>query len=95
MLIEQTIARVYDRANRTDSRLAKPLLLVIDEAAKIAPLPDLAQIASTARGVGIQLVTIWQDCSQIQAALRLSSRDRSGWETSHRLRVREDTLGGG
>ncbi len=66
-LIEQTIARVYDRANRPDTRLAKPLLLVIDEAANIAPLPDLAQIASTARGVGIQLVTIWQDFAQIQA----------------------------
>ena len=66
-LIEQTIARIYDRANRTDSRLTKPLLLVIDEAANIAPLPDLAQIASTARGVGIQLVTVWQDFAQIQA----------------------------
>ena len=66
-LIEQTVARVYDRANRTDSQLAKPLLLVIDEAANIAPLPDLAQIASTARGVGIQLVTVWQDFAQIEA----------------------------
>lgn len=66
-LIEQTVARIYDRANRTTSRLAKPLLLVIDEAANIAPLPDLAQIASTARGVGIQLVTVWQDFAQIQA----------------------------
>jgi type IV secretory pathway TraG/TraD family ATPase VirD4 len=66
-LIEQTVARIYDRANRTSSRLAKPLLLVIDEAANIAPLPDLAQIASTARGVGIQLVTVWQDFAQIQA----------------------------
>ncbi len=66
-LIEQTVARVYDRANRTSDRLLKPLLLVIDEAANIAPLPDLAQIASTARGVGIQLVTVWQDFAQIQA----------------------------
>jgi type IV secretion system protein VirD4 len=66
-LIEQTIARIYDRANRPTDRLPKPLLLVIDEAANIAPLPDLAQIASTARGVGIQLVTIWQDFAQIQA----------------------------
>lgn len=66
-LIEQTVARIYDRANQTSSRLAKPLLLVIDEAANIAPLPDLAQIASTARGVGIQLVTVWQDFAQIQA----------------------------
>ncbi len=66
-LIEQTVARIYDRANRSADRLAKPLLLVIDEAANIAPLPDLAQIASTARGVGIQLVTVWQDFAQIQA----------------------------
>jgi len=66
-LIEQTVARIYDRANRTSDRLDKPLLLVIDEAANIAPLPDLAQLASTARGVGIQLVTVWQDFAQIQA----------------------------
>jgi type IV secretion system protein VirD4 len=66
-LIEQTVARIYDRANRSSNRLIKPLLLVIDEAANIAPLPDLAQIASTARGVGIQLVTVWQDFAQIQA----------------------------
>ena len=66
-LIEQTVARIYDRANRTSDRLEKPLLLVIDEAANIAPLPDLAQIASTARGVSIQLVTVWQDFAQIQA----------------------------
>ncbi|MDF1597266.1 MAG: type IV secretory system conjugative DNA transfer family protein, partial [Acidimicrobiia bacterium] len=66
-LIDQTVARIYDRANRSTDRLTKPLLLVIDEAANIAPLPDLAQIASTARGVGIQLVTIWQDFAQIQA----------------------------
>ena len=66
-LIEQIVARVYERANRPDTRLTKPLLLVIDEAANIAPLPDLAQLASTARGVGIQLVTVWQDFAQLQA----------------------------
>ncbi len=66
-LIEQIVARVYDRANRPSGQLTKPLLLVIDEAANIAPLPDLAQLASTARGVGIQLVTVWQDFAQIQA----------------------------
>lgn len=54
-LIEQTVARIYDRANRSTDRLTKPLLLVIDEAANIAPLPDLAQIASTARGVASNL----------------------------------------
>lgn len=66
-LIEETINAVYTRANHPHTHLKKPLLLVIDEAANIAPLPDLAQIASTARGVGIQLVTIWQDLAQLQA----------------------------
>jgi type IV secretory pathway TraG/TraD family ATPase VirD4 len=66
-VIEETVYAVYRRANRLQSRLTKPLLLVIDEAANIAPLPDLAQIASTSRGVGIQLVTVWQDFAQIQA----------------------------
>ncbi len=66
-LIEQIVAAVYDRANRPSDQLTKQLLLVLDEAANIAPLPDLAQLASTARGVGIQLVTVWQDFAQIQA----------------------------
>lgn len=66
-LIEETVHAVYQRANQPDTRLVKPLLLVIDEAANIAPLPDLAQLASTARGVGIQLVTVWQDFAQLQA----------------------------
>jgi type IV secretion system protein VirD4 len=66
-VIEETVHAVYSRANRPETRLTKPLLLVIDEAANIAPLPDLAQIASTARGVGIQLVTVWQDFAQLQA----------------------------
>lgn len=66
-VIEEIVHAVYSRANRPETRLTKPLLLVIDEAANIAPLPDLAQIASTARGVGIQLVTVWQDFAQLQA----------------------------
>lgn len=49
----------------TAGRLDPPLLLVLDEAANIAPLRDLAQIASTAAGLGIQLVTVWQDRAQI------------------------------
>lgn len=66
-LIEETVHYVYSRANRSETRLEKPLLLVIDEAANIAPLPDLAQLASTARGVGIQIITVWQDFAQLQA----------------------------
>jgi type IV secretory pathway TraG/TraD family ATPase VirD4 len=41
------------------------LLLVLDEAANIAPIHDLAQIAATCRAYAIQLVTIFQDLAQV------------------------------
>ncbi len=47
--------------------LDPPLLLVLDEAANIAPLADLDTLASTASSHGIQLVTVWQDFAQIEA----------------------------
>ena len=47
--------------------LDPPLLLVLDEAANIAPLPDLDALAATAAGHGVQLVTIWHDLAQITA----------------------------
>lgn len=63
-LVESVLAAAYEHAAR-HGRLDPGLLLVLDEAANIAPLRDLAQIASTAAGLGIQLVTIWQDRAQI------------------------------
>lgn len=50
----------------TDSRL----LLLLDEAANIAPLPNLASLASVAGGEGVQLVTIYQDLSQLRHRYR-------------------------
>jgi type IV secretion system protein VirD4 len=47
--------------------LDPPLLVVLDEAANIAPLRDLDTLASTAAGMGIQLVTICQDLAQLAA----------------------------
>ncbi len=47
--------------------LDPPLLVVLDEAANIAPLSDLDTLASTASSHGIQLVTVWQDFAQIEA----------------------------
>jgi type IV secretion system protein VirD4 len=60
------LVTAYEHA-ALQGRLDPPLLLVLDEAANIAPLRDLAQIASTAAGLGIQLVTVWQDRAQITA----------------------------
>lgn len=65
-LVQHVLVTAYEQA-AVRGRLDAPLLLVLDEAANIAPLRDLAQVASTAAGLGIQLVTIWQDRAQITA----------------------------
>jgi type IV secretion system protein VirD4 len=64
-VVRQAIEHVYDRAARTHRPLDPPLLIVLDEAANIAPLADLDALASTAAGHGIQLVTVWHDLAQI------------------------------
>ena len=57
----------YDRTTETGTPLDPPLLLVLDECANIAPLRDLATLASTGAGQGIQLVSVFQDMAQIYA----------------------------
>lgn len=47
--------------------LDPPLLIVIDEAATLRP-DQLASWVATLAGAGVQLVTIWQSLSQIDAA---------------------------
>ncbi len=66
-VIRDVLTEVYDRVTRSGRPLDPPLLLLLDEAANIAPLPELDAVASTASGQGIQLVTIWQDIAQITA----------------------------
>jgi len=61
-LLHTVITAAYDAGD-----LRRPLLIVLDEAANIAPLRDLDAIASTAAGHGIQLVTVWQDLAQVRA----------------------------
>lgn len=72
-LLREAFLAAASRRARTGSSLLDPdggqaprLLLLLDEAANIAPLPDLATLASTAGGEGIQLVTIYQDLSQLR-----------------------------
>lgn len=65
-LVQDVLAEVYSRATRTGQPLDPPLLVVLDEAANIAPLRDLDTLASTAAGQGVQLVTIFQDLAQVQ-----------------------------
>src|SRR5581483_68799 len=58
------INAVYKRAVEGEP-VTSPLLVLLDEAANIAPLRELDTYASTAAGVGMQLVTIWQDVAQM------------------------------
>jgi type IV secretion system protein VirD4 len=66
-LISSVLSEVYDRATRTGKPLDPPLLVVLDEVANIAPLPNLDGLASTAAGQGIQLITVVQDLAQMRA----------------------------
>jgi type IV secretion system protein VirD4 len=66
-VVRQAVEHVYDRVARTRRPLDPPLLIVLDEAANIAPLADLDALASTAAGHGVQLVTVWHDLAQITA----------------------------
>jgi hypothetical protein len=51
------------------------LLLLLDEAASIAPIEELDQIAATCQGQGVTLVTVWQDFAQLTA--RYGARART------------------
>jgi type IV secretion system protein VirD4 len=66
-LVDQVVSAVYERAAVTGAPLDPPLLVVLDEAAQIAPLDDLDGLAATGAGQGIQLVTVWQDLAQVTA----------------------------
>jgi type IV secretion system protein VirD4 len=66
-LVTRVIEAAYDRAARQGRPLDPPLLVVLDEAANVAPLAELDVLASTAAGHGIQLVTVWQDLAQLNA----------------------------
>jgi type IV secretion system protein VirD4 len=66
-LVQEIVAAVYERATETGKPLDPPLLLVLDECANIAPLRELATLAATGAGQGIQLVSVFQDLAQINA----------------------------
>jgi type IV secretion system protein VirD4 len=83
-LIRQVIDTAFERSVLAGSPLDPPLLVVLDEAANIAPLADLDTILSTAASHGIHLLTVWQDMAQIEA--RYGRR----WSTivnNHRAKV--------
>lgn len=64
-LLQTVINYAFELSGRTGKPLDPPLLVVLDEAANIAPLRDLDALASTAASHGIQLVSVFQDLAQI------------------------------
>ena len=84
-LIESVLEEAYRRSARTGKPLDPPLLVVLDEAANIAPLPDLDVIAATGAGHGVQLLTVFQDLAQ--AHDRWGSDRADTIVNNHRARV--------
>lgn len=66
-MISELVAVVYESAAQTGKPIDPPLLIVLDELAHITPVPHLDEIAATGGGQGIQLVSVVQDVSQLQA----------------------------
>ncbi len=66
-LISEVIHTAFQMAHNSPAgRIDPPLLVILDEAANIAPLQNLDQVASMGAGLGIQLVTAFQDLGQVQ-----------------------------
>jgi type IV secretion system protein VirD4 len=66
-ITQRVLAHAFATATRAGRPLDPPLLLVLDEAAHIAPLPELDGLAATCASHGIQLVTVWQDLAQVRS----------------------------
>jgi type IV secretion system protein VirD4 len=62
-LLTSIIDAAYHRSERGGG-LPAPLLLALDEVANIVPIRTLPNIAATAAGNGIQLLTVFQDLGQ-------------------------------
>jgi type IV secretion system protein VirD4 len=83
-LLSEIVDHAYERATRAGGRLPRPLLLCLDEAGNVAPLPNLAEIASTAPSHNIQLVSIFHDLAQARSRY---GRQAETVVNSHRARM--------
>jgi type IV secretion system protein VirD4 len=83
-LLSEIVDRAYERATLAGGRLELPLLLCLDEAGNVAPLPNLAEVASTAPSHNIQLVSIFHDLAQARSRY---GRQAETMVNSHRARM--------
>lgn len=65
-LVQAVLRAAQDRHAATGAPLDPALMLMLDEAANIAPLRQLATYASTGAGQGIQICSVWQDLAQVE-----------------------------
>ena len=66
-LVQDVVTAAFSMSTRSGRPLDPPLLVVLDEAAHIAPLPELDGLAATCASHGVQLVTVWQDLAQVRS----------------------------
>jgi type IV secretion system protein VirD4 len=67
-LIQTVVAEAFARSARTGKAIDPRLLMVLDEAANIAPIKNLDAIASTGPGQGVTVLTVLQNMSQADEA---------------------------
>lgn len=66
-LVQSVLRAAQDTYARTGRPLDPALMVMLDEAANIAPLRQLATHAATGAGQGIQICSVWQDLAQVEA----------------------------
>ncbi len=65
MIVRRMLAAAYEMSARSGAPLDPPLLVVLDDVLGIAPIYDLAALASTGAARGVQIVSVFQDVAQI------------------------------
>jgi type IV secretion system protein VirD4 len=66
-LVQDVIELAFERSTQLGRPLDQPLLVVLDDAATSAALPQLDVFASTAASRGVQLITTFRHVGQMQA----------------------------
>ena len=82
MIVKQFVDHAYAQVLARGRPLDRRVLIIIDELANIAPIPNLGTIASTAASQGLQLVSIVQDLSQLRS--RYGADDAGTIVNNHR-----------
>jgi len=83
-IVREVLDAAFEHSAAMGRPLDPPLLVVLDEAANVAPLADLDRVVATAAGHGVQLLTVWQDLAQVE------SRYGNRWATvvnNHRAKL--------